>query len=105
MMKNVAIIVLAAAFIVLLFFKIEDDDRKSFLEYDTRRKIDSVKTKYRELIREDSITFIEYQKLAHQYHREKENAIAWQKKYEREKNKPVIRYNDLQLDSLLLSIR
>lgn len=100
------VIVVLLAIIVLLFFdKSQNDNRLNELERKTKLKLDSVRAHYRELILEDSITFVHYQKAKQEAIRYRSEATAWQQKYEREKNKPAVRYDDQQLDSLLSAIR
>ncbi|MFZ2905316.1 MAG: hypothetical protein WAZ98_03835 [Cyclobacteriaceae bacterium] len=105
-MKQTAVIVVLLLVIGwLLFDRHTDNDKHEALERTTRQKLDSVRAHYRQLIREDSITFIHYQKAKQEANWYRVEATAWQKKYEREKNKPVRRYTDSQLDSIMGAIR
>lgn len=102
----IGIIGLMFAWIIILLI----DKRTTANDYDnlrfkTLQKLDSVRTHYRQLIAEDSITFIHYQRARMEAERMKLEAKIWQKRYEREKNKPVRRYTDSQLDSIMGTIR
>ncbi len=68
-----------------------------------KNQIDSIKTKYRELIKEDSITFIEYQKLFYKWQKADENAKAWERKYRKEMGTRRT-FTDKSIDSLLSKV-
>jgi len=72
-------------------------------EYKTR--IDSIRTHYRELIREDSLTFIQYGIMAQRAVKAEENARIWEKRYRNEKANNNRDFTDAELDSLLQSVR
>jgi hypothetical protein len=81
------------------------DQRLLELEAKYKNSIDSIRAYYRQLILEDSITFKEYQKAKYAQFKAEAEAKIWQKKYEREKHKPVKHYTDSQLDSVMGTVR
>lgn len=97
--------VLLTLIAVMFVDRVTDADKYEDLKLQTLQKLDSVRAHYRQLIAEDSITFIHYQRARMEADRLKVEAKIWQTRYEREKNKPVRRYTDSQLDSIMGTIR
>lgn len=97
--------VLLTLIAVMFVDRVTDADKYEDLKLQTLQKLDSVRAHYRQLIAEDSITFIHYQRERMETERMKLEAKIWQTRYEREKNKPVRRYTDSQLDSIMGTIR
>ena len=99
---------LTVLFLVLLavfLHKPSGHDQKLLeIENQYRHRIDSVRAHYRQLIAEDSITFIAYQKAKYAQFKAEAEAKIWQQRYEKQRT-VIVRYSDSELDSLLSAIR
>jgi len=99
-----AILVLLVCASFFYLYHLEQSKYRDLEDAKYKYSIDSIRTNYMEIIHEDSVTFVLYQKAIHDKFKAEAEANIWRKRYEKQRA-VIIRFSDSELDSILLTIR
>lgn len=101
----IIVVILLGVVVLLWLGKVKQETDYLTLKVQSLNKISTLERQLQDLIRRDKETAQLYDTLEAEYLTEKQSATTWKKKYESLKNRPVTKYSDADLDSILSTIR